>query len=114
MTYVTAPRPQAPYFAGMQDEHSSTTNEELRERRRRARLDFLIAELQTGHVSASLAMTSTHPANAARYCHFAREAYGAVVRFWPTLPLRDDEDELIRSQLASLELKIEELAQLQR
>lgn len=94
----------------MLGEHSQTADNGWRERCRRARLEFLMVELQTGHVFASLATTSTHPANAARYRHLAREAYHAVIRFWPALPLQRDEDARLRSQLASLESKIEELA----
>lgn len=104
---------KARYLAGVRHETSLPAGNASREQRRRARFEFLATELQAGHVSASLAMTSTNPANAARYRHLARKAYNAVIRFWPTLPLQRDEDEQIRSQLASLESKMEELAQLQ-
>lgn len=94
----------------MLGEHSQTADNGWRERCRRARLEFLITELQTGHVFASLAITSTNPANVTRYRHLAREAYDTVMRFWPTLPLHIDEHKRLGVGLASLESKIEELA----
>lgn len=82
-----------------------------REWRRRVRLDFLMAELQTGHVSASLAMTSNDPARAAWYRDLGWEAHDAVVRFRPTVSLSYDEDKQIRAELASLESMLNELAE---
>lgn len=87
----------------MQDTDPFTIDRRWRERCRRARLEFLLTELQTARVSASLAMTSTDPANAAQYRDFAWKAHDAVIHFRPTLVLEHHEDERITWELASLE-----------